>query len=178
MRVVGGKYKGRRFSPPKKFPSRPTTDFAKEALFNILQNRLDWEDCDVLDLFAGTGNISLEFISRGAKSVISVDNHRISHQFIRKTQSEFGDDNWMVLRKDAFAYCEESTASFDLIIADPPFGLNGIEEMIDQILSSKLLKDGGLLIVEHGQENNFENRTHFQEIRKYGGVNFSFFSID
>lgn len=178
MRVVGGKYRGRRFSPPKKFPSRPTTDFAKEALFNILVNRLDLEECRVLDLFAGTGNISLEFISRGAKNVLSVDNHRVSHRYMLDTQEQMGDENWQIIRRDAFAFCAESTTSFDLIFADPPFGLKGIDQLVDTIMESGILSEGGLFILEHGQENDFQKKPQFEEIRKYGGVNFSFFSKD
>ena len=175
MRVVGGKYRGRRFTPPKKFPSRPTTDFAKEALFNILVNRYDLEECSILDLFAGTSNISLEFLSRGAKNVLSVDSHRVSHQFMVKTQSEIGDENWQIIRRDAFSFCDSPTESFDIIFADPPFGLDGLGDLIETVMKSEILNENGVLIMEHGQENDFKDKTHFKEIRKYGGVNFSFF---
>jgi len=175
VRVVGGKYKGRRFRPPKKFPSRPTTDYAKEALFNILENRYDLEQFSVLDLFAGTGNISMEFLSRIVKNVLSVDNHRVAVEFMLKTQDELKDENWQIIRRDAFRFCQRADEKFELIFADPPYGITKLNELIDTIFDKNLLQNGGLLVIEHGQESQFENRTHFRELRKYGGVNFSFF---
>lgn len=175
MRVIGGKYKGKRFAPPKNFPSRPTTDFAKEALFNILENRISIDEIDVLDLYAGTGSISLEFLSRNAKSVTSIDNHFVSYKFIRKTQEELNAPNWNVKKTEAVHFLEQTPLKFDLIFADPPFDLKGVIELPEIIFSRKILRKNGLLIIEHGRENNFEKTTNFREVRNYGGVHFSFF---
>lgn len=177
MRVVGGKYKGRRFQPPKKFPSRPTTDFAKEALFNILENRFDLDEASVLDLFAGTGNISLEFISHGTKSVLSIDKHPLCHKFILNTLTDLGTTNWYCLKKDVFTFCSECNEKFDIIFADPPYGLKGVNALPELIFEHDLLAPEGLLIIEHGKEQQFGNKTHFVELRKYGGVHFSFFEV-
>jgi len=176
MRVVSGKYKSRRFSPPKNFPSRPTTDSAKEGLFNILTNRLDFEDAEVLDLFAGTGNISLEFLSRGAKSVLSIDSHFVSFKFMKKSMHEVGAENWKVIKNDVFKYVPKLDREFDIVFADPPFGLENIYDIPVLVLESTLLKDDGLLIIEHGRETDFSKKPHFENMRNYGGVNFSFFS--
>lgn len=175
MRVIGGKYKGKRFVPPKNFPSRPTTDFAKEALFNILENRITIDELDVLDLYAGTGSISLEFLSREAKSVTSIDNHFVSYKFIRKTQEEVDLKNWHVKKTECSKFLEETPLKFDLIFADPPYDLKGVIELPEIIFGRNILRQNGLLIIEHGRENNFEKNIHFREVRNYGGVHFSFF---
>lgn len=177
MRVVSGKYKGKRFAPPKNFPSRPTTDFAKEALFNILINRFDFEDLEVLDLFAGTGSISLEFLSRDAKRVTSVDNHTVSVKFLDKMSKELNDPNWSILKKDCFEFLESANSKYDLIFADPPFDLKGVSSIPDLVFGKSLLNESGLLIIEHGRENAFEGVTQFREMRNYGGVRFSFFEV-
>ena len=176
MRVISGKYKGRRFFPPKKFPSRPTTDYAKESLFNILENRVYWDELDVLDLFAGTGSISLEFISRGAKSVLSVDSHSVPIRHLNKLKTDFEEPHWTIYRKDVFKWIQDNKASFDLIFADPPFGLKGVEELPTVILEKGVLSQDGLLIIEHGRETVFTEHPNFKEGRDYGGVNFSFFT--
>jgi 16S rRNA (guanine966-N2)-methyltransferase len=176
MRVISGIYKSRRFSPPKNFPSRPTTDSAKEGLFNILTNRLDFEDTEVLDLFAGTGNISLEFLSRGAKSVLSIDSHFVSFKFMKKSMHEVGAENWKVIKNDVFKYVPKLDREFDIVFADPPFGLEKIYDIPLLVLESTLLKDDGLLIIEHGRETDFSKKPYFENMRNYGGVNFSFFS--
>lgn len=176
MRIVSGKYKGKRFSPPKKFPSRPTTDFAKESLFNILENQIYWEDVIVLDLFAGTGNISIEFLSRGAQSVLSIDSHPICVRHLNKLQDELGDANWQILKKDVFKFLVSSAATYDLIFADPPFGLKGVENLPDMVFNGNKLKEEGVLIIEHGKEITFSGHPHFKDTRNYGGVNFSFFN--
>jgi 16S rRNA (guanine(966)-N(2))-methyltransferase RsmD len=176
MRVISGKYKSRRFSPPKNFPSRPTTDSAKEGLFNILDNRLDLEDADVLDMFAGTGNISLEFLSREAKYVLSVDSHFVSFKYMKKSMFEVGAENWKVIKNDVFKYVPKLDKQFDIVFADPPFGLKNIYDIPALILESTVLKDDGLLIVEHGRETVFTKSYGFESERNYGGVYFSFFS--
>jgi len=176
MRVISGKYKSRRFSPPKNFPSRPTTDSAKEGLFNILVNRLDIEDCEVLDMFAGTGNISLEFLSREAKNVLSIDSHFVSFKYMKKAMHEVGADNWKVIKNDVFKYVPKLDKTFDIVFADPPFGLKNIYEIPSLILESTVLAEEGVLVIEHGRETDFSKEKGFESERNYGGVNFSFFS--
>ena len=177
MRVIRGKYKSRRFSPPKNFHSRPTTDFAKESLFNILDNRIEMEGIDVLDCFAGTGNISLEFLSRGAHSVLSIDSNFNAYKFIKKTQAELKEPLWQVMKQDVFKYIPKITQTFDLVFADPPFALKDILALPSLILESGCLKANGDLIIEHGKETDFSEHPNFREIRNYGGVNFSFFNL-
>ncbi len=176
MRIIRGKYKSRRFSPPKNFPSRPTTDYAKESLFNILENRIELEGLAVLDLFAGTGNISLEFLSRGVDRVLSIDSHYVSYKYMTKTKYELDESDWTILKQDVFKFIPKLDQTFDLVFADPPFGLKQIELLPELILSGKILNDEGVLIIEHGKETDFTNHGNFSEIRKYGGVNFSFFT--
>ena len=175
MRVIGGKYKGKRFVPPKNFPSRPTTDFAKEALFNILENRFDFDELDVLDLFAGTGSIGLEFLSRGAKSVMSVDKHPVSFNFLRKMHASLNDQNWRLAKQDVMRFITQKPGKYDLVFADPPFDMEGMKNLPALLLDSGILNPGGLLIIEHGRENDFNTIPQFSEIRNYGGVRFSFF---
>jgi 16S rRNA (guanine(966)-N(2))-methyltransferase RsmD len=174
--VISGKYKGRKFFPPKKFPSRPTTDYAKESLFNILENRVYWDEIDVLDLFAGTGSISLEFMSRGAKSVLSVDSHPIAIRHLNKLKNDFEEPQWSVYKKDVFKWIKENSIKFNLIFADPPFGLKGVEDLPTLILENNLLTEDGILVIEHGRETNYTSHPNFKEFRDYGGVNFSFFT--
>lgn len=175
MRVVSGKYRGRKIYPPKKFHSRPTTDFAKESLFNILEHQLEWEAFKVLDLFAGSGSISVEFLSRGAASVLSVDKHPKVIQHLHQLKSEFNDENWSISKADVFQFIEKSPQSFDLIFADPPFGMKQMDELVDRVLNSTILSDEGLFILEHGGEHQFENHPQFTKTKNYGGVNFTFF---
>lgn len=175
MRIIGGKYKGKKIVPPKKFPSRPTTDMAKEALFNILHNRYYFEGLKVLDLFAGTGNISLEFLSRGVEEVLSVEKHPLVIKHLNKTQNEWDLEAWSILRKDVLRAIEEIDQPFDIIFADPPFQMKETEALPDLILNSKLVKDDTLIIIEHGQENSFDHHENLQDTRRYGGVFFSFF---
>ena len=175
MRIIGGKYKGKRVQSPKKFPSRPTTDMAKEALFGILDSRYHWENKDVLDLFAGTGNISLEFLSRGVQSVLSVDVHPIAIKHLNKILKEWEIVNWSILKKDAIKFITAAHQKFDIIFADPPFALKNLPELPDLIFSSDLLNQEGIFILEHGRENDFQQHPYFTEMRNYGGVVFSFF---
>jgi 16S rRNA (guanine966-N2)-methyltransferase len=178
MRVISGALKGKRFFPPKKFPSRPTTDMAKEALFNIVDNKVYFERLDVLDLFSGTGNISVEFLSRGVGKVISVDSHGISVRFQEGLKAEFKLDNWMILKKDVMEYLPQAIGQFDIIFADPPFDFKGIVDLPKLIFDNNLLVDDGMLIIEHGQETDLTSLPNHQETRNYGGVHFSFFSLD
>ena len=139
MRVIRGKYRSRRFSPPKNFPSRPTTDYAKESLFNILENRIDLEDISILDLFAGTGNISLEFISRGVGDVLSIDSHYASYKYMKKTKQELSEDSWKILKQDVFKFIPKLEKAFDLVFADTPFGIEMINYLTNIIQKKKIL---------------------------------------
>lgn len=177
MRIIGGKYKKRRFDIPKNFKARPTTDFAKENLFNVLSNHIDFEaHIHALDLFAGTGSISIELLSRGCERVVSVEKDFQHYAFILKIKQELQEENWFPLRGDVFKYIEKSQDQFDFIFADPPYALEKLEIIPQKVLSSNLLKEHGLLVLEHGKDNHFETHPHFIEKRTYGSVNFSFFS--
>ncbi len=175
MRAITGKYKGRHFDIPSNFKARPTTDFAKENLFNVLCNMVDFENLSVLDLFAGTGSISLEFLSRGCAHVVSVEKDSRHFAFIRSIMTKLQDKASVILRMDAFRYIQRSSEQFDLIFADPPYALPELPEIPDRIFSASLLKDGALFILEHGKNLDFSSHPHFVEHRSYGSVNFSFF---
>ena len=173
MRVISGIYKRRRFEVPRTFKARPTTDFAKENLFNVLGNYIDFEEgISALDLFAGTGSISIELVSRGCDRVISVENH---HAFICKIMKELQTDKCIPLRGDVFKFINSGREQFDFIFADPPYELKELETIPDLIFQKELLKEGGMFVLEHGKQNNFEDHPHFVERRVYGSVNFSFF---
>lgn len=176
MRVISGTYKGRQFHPPKGFQSRPTTDFAKESLFNLLQHKIDIDGTDVLDLFSGTGSISYEFASHKAASIISVDMTSWSRKFINQTSREFGIENHRVLQFDVFKFIKKTPETFDIIFADPPFKLRGLETLPDRILEGNLLRPEGLFILEHGPEHTFENHQNLIDFKKYGHVHFSIFA--
>ncbi len=179
MRVISGKYKRRTFEVPRTFKARPTTDFAKENLFNVLTNLIDFEECaNVLDLFAGTGSISLELVSRGCGHVISVEREPSHHSFIYKVKEQLQESNWLPLRTDVFRYIEKCHESFDLIFADPPYALPRLAELPDLILNGGLLATDGLLVLEHGKEHSFAAHPHFMQERIYGSVHFSFFSLE
>jgi len=149
MRIISGTYKGRRISAPGNITARPTTDFAKEGLFNLLNNRVDFEDIDVLDLFAGIGSISIEFVSRGCRSAISIEQNERQCAFIRKICNELKITNLNLLKTDVFKFINSCHSKFDLIFADPPYELNQLTEIPDLIFNQQLLKPGGLFILEH-----------------------------
>jgi 16S rRNA (guanine966-N2)-methyltransferase len=175
MRIIGGVLKGLRLNPPKNLPVRPTTDLAKEALFNILQNQIEFEGIKVLDLFSGTGNISMEFASRGARHVVSVDRSIHCVHYLKDTARQHGLTNIQVFKDDVFKYLEHETEQFDLVFADPPYDLNRIPEIAVTVFNKKLLTEDGLLIVEHQSLQNLSNHPAFVEQRKYGNSSFSFF---
>ena len=176
MRIISGKYKGRRFNPPKNITARPTTDFAKESLFNLLNNRISFEEIDVLDLFAGTGSISLECISRGAKEVIAVEKAMTQQNFIISTKRELGINNLMLIRGDVFKYLGACRLQFDFIYADPPSDLDLLPNLPDLVFGKELLKEDGIFVLEHSAKQDFSAHPHFLEHRNYGSVNFSFFA--
>ncbi|MBQ7191836.1 MAG: RsmD family RNA methyltransferase [Paludibacteraceae bacterium] len=173
MRIISGKYRGRRLMPPKNITARPTTDFAKESLFNLLQNRMDFEGIDMLDLFAGTGGIGLECVSRGAKEVIAVEAAHVQQNFIIQTSKQLGITNLHVVRGDVFRFLNSNHILFDFIYADPPYQLERIPELPDLILPH--LKNDGWMVLEHGKTNDFSQHPRFVELRQYGSVHFSFF---
>ncbi|MDR1726148.1 MAG: 16S rRNA (guanine(966)-N(2))-methyltransferase RsmD [Bacteroidales bacterium] len=174
MRIIAGKFRGKKLLPPQNLPIRPTTDLAKESLFNILRTRIDLENAEILDLFCGTGGIGLEFISRGAKRVLSVDSNPKCIDFIRKTATQLNINNLFVLRSDAFFFLGSSQQSFDIVFADPPYDLKQFDIIPDLVLKS-FVKEDGLFIFEHSKEHNFQSNPCFIEQRTYGKVNFSFF---
>lgn len=177
MRIISGIYGGRRFEAPRNLQARPTTDVAKEALFNILLNRIDIAGISALDLFAGTGSISFELLSREAASVVCVEMGRVQQQFIQKVAQELKVGRGLtMIRGDVFKFLKSSSQQFDLIFADPPYALYELPNLPDLILDGDRLKADGILIVEHGKDNDFSQHPHFAEVRKYGAVHFSFFS--
>jgi 16S rRNA (guanine966-N2)-methyltransferase len=176
MRIIGGELKGRRFSPPSGFKARPTTDFARESLFNILVNRYDLDDLTVLDLFAGTGSISFEFVSRGCQHVTCVEQAGMHFRFIRKCVDDLGFGAFITpIQGDAFKYIAKSTESFDLIFSDAPFDLAAADKLPTLVMESTLLRADGVYIMEHSDKKSFVSHPNFSEVRKYGKVNFSFF---
>ena len=175
MRIISGKYKGRTINPPKNLRARPTTDFAKENLFNVLTNMIDYEECDVLDLFAGTGSISYEFASRGARSVTSVEINPVHFNFIRSTARELGFDNMFVVKANVFLYLKSVTKQFDLIFSDAPYDLEGSEKVVDAVFEKDLLREDGIFIFEHSAKQDFSSHPNFYQLRSYGSVQFSFF---
>lgn len=197
MRIISGIYKGRRITPPKNISARPTTDFAKESLFNLLNNRIDFEGIDMLDLFAGTGSIGLEFISRGARDVISVEMAHTQQNFIIQTCKMLKIRNLKLIRGDVFKFINSCKIQFDFIYADPPYDLPQLPKLPDLIFKdvadssinilnaenintnnsygSTLLKPNGIFVLEHSKNNDFSNHPHFVETRKYGNVHFTFF---
>lgn len=175
MRVITGIYKGRHFDIPRNFKARPTTDFAKENIFNVLTRYIDFEDAAALDLFAGTGSISLELLSRGCASVISVEADRDHANFIRQCMKKVGTEGHILIRGDVFRFLKTCRAQFDFIFADPPYDLPELPTVPDLIFQHDLLKSSGVLVFEHGKHNDFSAHPHFVEHRSYGSVNFSVF---
>lgn len=168
MRIIAGKYKGRVIRSPKGLPVRPTTDRTKEALFNRLSHELDWEGLRVLDLFAGTGNLTLEFWSRGAAQVVSVDKHPRCVAAIKQHLRDLGIEGGKVVRMEAHRFIAQEEGSYNLIFMDPPYAMPGQPELVQAILSGTLLTEEGLLIVEHAPQFKFEHLPGFVEQRTYG----------
>ncbi|MEO1261516.1 MAG: RsmD family RNA methyltransferase [Bacteroidota bacterium] len=178
MRIISGKFKGRRFSPPAdKWPTRPTTDFAKEGLFNILQNHLYFDELKVLDLFGGTGNHSYEFISRGCRDVTYVDKFggciKFVHQITKKLEIE---DFIKIIRSDVFKFMERTTEKYDYIFAGPPYALPTIDTIPDLVFKHDLLKEGGWFVMEHNPNHKYDEHPYFFQKRNYGKTIFSFFT--
>jgi len=176
MRIVGGALGGRRFEPPSKMPhTRPTTDVAKEGLFNIIENNLEIDLLKTLDLFGGTGSISYELASRGAKDLTVVENDLVMVDFIKKTSSMFGIENFSIIRKDVFKYLEQCTDKFDFIFAGPPYALSTIDRLPVLILEKQLLNSKGWFVLEHTPRNDYRSLENFVTQRNYGTTVFSIF---
>ena len=175
MRIITGIYKGRHFDIPRSFKARPTTDFAKENIFNVLQGYIDFEDATALDLFAGTGSISLELVSRGCKQVVSVEADRDHANFIRQCFKKLNEERDILVRGDVFRFLKSCHQKFDFIFADPPYALEDLAKIPDLVLNGELLNEDGIFVFEHGKNHDFSAHPRFLEHRSYGSVNFSLF---
>jgi 16S rRNA (guanine966-N2)-methyltransferase len=176
IRIVSGTHKGRIVHAPKNLPVRPTTDFAKESLFNILNNHFDFDEVKVLDLFCGTGNITYEFLSRGSTDVTCVDESYHCATFIKKTIEDFKLPKAKVVKAEVFSFLKSSMETYDIIFADPPFDMEKFDQISPIVFEKKLLRPSGWLIIEHGPTTDLSQLPHFREKRKYGNLNFSFFN--
>ena len=176
MRIISGTHKGKIITPDKNFKARPTTDFAKENLFNVLNNYIDIEDASVLDLFSGTGSISYEFASRGARNIVSIELNYNHYAFIKKTAGQLGFKNITVFKTDVFIACKKLNGkTFNIIFADPPSNLEKIKEIPAAIFNNNLLAPNGIAVIEHPATVDFSQELYFFEHRQYGSVNFSIF---
>ena len=176
MRIISGTLKGRRLEPKEELPVRPTTDMARESLFNILNNFVDFEDTAVMDLFSGTGAVAFEFVSRGAKEVTSVEINNKCVDFIKSSAERFGVKNLHVVRADVFDLLKRAYKKFDIIFADPPYAIDQLDTLPDLVFGNDLLTDDGIFVLEHPREYSFEDHPHFWQHRAYGKVNFTFFA--
>lgn len=176
MRIIAGSLRGRRLNPPQNLPVRPTTDMARESLFNILNNYIDYEDCTVMDLFAGTGAVSFEFVSRGVKEVTSIDINVQCTNFVKLCAQQMNVNNLHVVRADVFDLLKRVNRKFDIVFADPPYAIEGLATLPDAIFERQVLTDDGIFVLEHPREYLFENHPHFWQHRNYGKVNFTFFA--
>lgn len=175
MRAITGKYKGRHINVPNTFKARPTTDFAKENIFNVLKAYLDFEDLTALDLFGGTGSITLELLSRGAQRVVCVEKDFQHYSFIRQVLRHLNDQNGVVLKADVLKFVPKCTEQFDFVFADPPYALPQLAELPEIVLQAHVLKDNAIFVLEHGKDYDFSEHPCFVEHRAYGSVNFSIF---
>lgn len=179
MRIISGKYKGRRITAPKNLPVRPTTDMSKEALFNVLNNHYHFSELKVLDLFSGTGNISYEFGSRGCENITSIDGDVGCVNFIKKTAKEF-DLNITAIKNDVFKFLEKHKATYDIIFADPPYGIaqKEFEKLIELVFQNELLDPAGMLVIEHSKRTKLDHMMHYSFEKNYGGSVFTFYELD
>ena len=175
MRIVGGKYKGRVFTPGKTFKARPTTDMAKESLFNILQNNLDFESLRALDLFAGTGSISYELASHGCTDITAVEINADHVRFIKDVLDKLGEKHVRLVKSNVFVFAARIKEQFDFIFADPPYDHPKFAEVVDLIFQNNILKPGGTFVLEHSGNFDYSSHAYFKELRRYGSVHFSIF---
>ena len=177
MRIVGGIFGGRRFSPPARIPARPTTEVAKEGLFNMLNNSMDLEGLKTLDLFGGTGSITYELASRGAENLTIVERDPVTVDFIKKTIAELGiKDKVNLIRNDVFKFMKQSTARSDFIFAGPPYALETIDDLPKLVFEKQMLLPGGVFVLEHTPRNDYQHHPHFTRIKNYGTTVFTFFT--
>ena len=176
MRIITGKYKGRHFDIPRSFKARPTTDFAKENIFNVLAGYIDFDGAKALDLFSGTGRITLELLSRGCSRVVSIEQDRDHHRFICDCLKKLNDKQALPLRADVFRFLKSCHEQYDFIFADPPYALKELPQIPDLVIEKKLLKPDGIFVFEHGKDYDFSQHPYFREHRAYGSVNFSIFT--
>jgi len=178
MRIIRGKYQRRQIKAPSNLPVRPTTDMAKESLFNIIENHLDFSETKALDLFSGTGNIAFELASRGCPAVLAVDQDQQCTRFIQKMAQELSMDELTVIRSDVFRFIPTNRRQYDLIFADPPYDSQHYELLVKLIFEHNLLSKDGLLIIEHHRDIDYSAHEFFSELRRYGRVHFSFFRMN
>ena len=178
MRIIRGKFGRRRFDVPTNITARPTTDFARENIFNVLENFVDFDGADALDLFAGTGAISFEFLSRECAHVTAVEKAATQQRFIAKVAAELGVDNFTLVRGDVLRFIDSASRSYDIIFADPPYDMPGFAEIPGRILSSRLVAPGTVVVIEHNKSHDFSALPGFREHRAYGSVNFSVFVVE
>ncbi len=178
MRIITGKYKGRHFEIPRSFKARPTTDFAKENIFNVLLQYVDFDEATALDLFSGTGSISLELISRGCQQVVSVEMDRDHHRFIQDCLKKLDTNVCIPIRGDVFRFLKSCRQQYDFIFADPPYALQELPQLPNIIIDKELLKPNGIFVLEHGKNYDFSSHPNFLEHRSYGSVNFSLFTAE
>lgn len=178
MRIIGGKYGRRRFDVPTNIKARPTTDFARENLFNVLSNTIDFEGKSALDLFAGTGAVSFELASRGCSRVVSVENYPVQFRFICKVAGELKATEIDPVRGDVFKYLLSCREKFDIVFADPPYDLPSFAKVPEAVFSSGVIAPGGIFILEHSRDHDFSSLPHFTDHRVYGSVNFSIFELE
>lgn len=177
MRIIRGKYGRRRFDVPKNITARPTTDFARENIFNVIENMIDLEGKTALDLFAGTGAITFELLSRGCASVTAVEKASVQYSFIKKVAETLGETNLRLIRGDVWRFVDTATTAYDFVFADPPYDMPDFGKLPERILTSKLLREGSIFIIEHSKNHDFSQLPHFVEHRTYGSVNFSIFRL-
>ncbi len=175
MRIISGRLKGRRFTPPDGIPTRPTTDISKEGLFNILANNIEFEETKFLDLFAGSGNISYEMASRGCTDILAVDRFPKCVQFIQENIDAWDLQGMRIIQADVFDVIDQSVDDYSLIFAGPPYGLDILDEIPDRIFNNHLLQPEGIFVLEHNPDHNFDNHQFFADRRKYGQTQFTFF---
>jgi 16S rRNA (guanine966-N2)-methyltransferase len=179
MRIVGGIFGGRRFSPPAKIPARPTTELAREGLFNMLRNTIDMEGIKTLELFGGTGSITYELASHGAGDLTIIEKDLTSIDFIKKTAKELGiEDILHIIRGDVFKFLKQSTDQYDLIFADPPYALSNMDEIPSLVFEKNMLLPNGIFVLEHAARNDYQKHPRFQRMKNYGDTVFTFFTIN
>lgn len=177
MRIIGGKFGGRKFHPPAKLPNtRPTTDIAKEGLFNTLQNLIDFEDIKTLDLFGGTGSISYELASRGAGDLTIIERDKVPANFIQKTAKELNIENFHLFQTDVFKFLSQCTEQYGFIFAGPPYALQEIDDLPRIVIERKLIAEDGIFVLEHTPRNNYEGHPNLLRVKNYGTTLFSFFT--